>query len=120
MSIFDAYNEEFNSLSNQISKNINDLKSSSYDNDDKLYKLINLIDNLIIQSQSLIKQMNVECRSQDAATRKLLIDKVNQYQKSITLHKNDFERTREKVQRSDLIGDNSSSDRQRLLDTNSK
>jgi vesicle transport through interaction with t-SNAREs protein 1 len=120
MSIFDAYNEEFNSLSHQISKNICDLKTFSFDNDDKLYKLINLIDNLIIQANDLLKQINVEVRSHDSATRKLLIDKVQQYQKSILSHKKDFELAREKAQRSDLIGDNSSSDRQRLLDTNSK
>jgi vesicle transport through interaction with t-SNAREs protein 1 len=117
MSIFDAYDQEFTSLTQEINKSIQELKNEK---GDKSSSLIRLIEGLFSQSSDLIKQMEVEVRSHDPQTRKVLNDKVGQYKKSVASLKTDFERTKEQSKRSALIGDRSAGDRQRLLDGNDK
>jgi len=120
MSIFDAYDQEFTSITQDISKNINNLKDVDGSDDGTVANLTRLIEGLISQSNDLVKQMEVEVRGQDVATRKVLLEKVAQYKKSTTSLKNDFERAKERAQRSSLIGDKSTEHRQRLLTANDK
>ena len=120
MSIFDAYDQEFSNLSRDIQKNTSELKTYTSSNPEKTGSLIRQIEGLLSQANDLIKQMNVEVRSHDAATRKVLTEKVSQYSKSLVSMKSDFERAKEVAQRSSLIGTKSGADRQRLLDTNDK
>lgn len=75
MSIFDAYNQEFASLSADISKNISEYKSSP-SGGDKAANIDRHLDALFSQATDLVKQMEVEVRSLDAASRKVLSDKV--------------------------------------------
>ena len=119
-SIFDAYDQEFSNLSREIQKNVNELKASQSAEESDNSSSIRLIEGLLSQANDLVKQMNVELRSQDPATRKILSEKVSQYMKSLQSTKSDFERAREQSQRSTLIGEKSSADRQRLLNTNDK
>ena len=121
--IFAAYDQEFNNLSREIQKNISELKNdSSSATMSPIHSdgLIRQIEALLTQANDLLKQMNVEVRSHDPATRKILTEKMAQYAKIVSSHKMDFERAKEQVQRSALIGDRSMADRQRLLDTNDK
>lgn len=74
MSIFDAYNGEFTSLSSDIGKNINDYKSNS--SGEKANSIGRHIEALLAQASDLVKQMEVEVRSHDATTRKVLTEKV--------------------------------------------
>ena len=92
MSIFDAYDQEFNSLCQEISKNISALKGFANSDTDKITGSIRQIDALLSQAGDLIKQMEVEVRSHDQSTRKVLLEKVGQYKKSLATHKSDFER----------------------------
>jgi hypothetical protein len=119
MSIFDAYDQEFRSLSSDINKNLSDLKNDS-SNKDQARTTVRLVEGLLSQVGDLIKQMEVEVRGHDPATRKVLNEKVSQYKKSVASLKSDFERIKEQSQRSELIGTKSSEQRQRLLDTNDK
>jgi sugar-specific transcriptional regulator TrmB len=116
-SIFEAYDQEFSNLSAEIQRNINELKSYP-NNSDKASGTIRHIEGLLSQANDLIKQMNVEVRSQDPATRKILTEKLNHYVKTMSSTKSDFERVKEQSQRSALIGERSAADRQRLLDSN--
>ncbi len=118
MSIFEAYDAEFSSLSQEIIKNVGELKNNTAP--DKSAGQIKLIEGLFSQSTDLIKQMEVEVRSHDPATRKMLNEKVNQYKKSNTTLKSDFERAKEQAQKSSLVGGKSGEQRQRLLDQNDK
>mmetsp|Transcript_7367 Transcript_7367/g.6604 ORF Transcript_7367/g.6604 Transcript_7367/m.6604 type:complete len:214 (+) Transcript_7367:62-703(+) len=120
MSIFDAYDSEYGALSRDIIKNISELKQLSSDNKEKSSNLIRHIDALLIQAADLIKQMEIEVRSHDAGTRKALNEKVSEYKKSLLSLRNDYDRTKEKSQRSSLIGDKSIEQRERLLKTNDK
>jgi len=59
MSIFDAYDQEFSTLSQEISKNVSELKTYTSSNE-KSNSLIKMIDALFSQSSELIKQMELE------------------------------------------------------------
>lgn len=118
MSIFDAYDQEFRALSQDINKNLSELKNES--NKDRTGVTVRLVEGLLSQCGDLIKQMEVEVRSHDPATRKLLNEKVLNYKKSLSGMKSDFERIREQATRSELIGSKSGEQRQRLLDANEK
>lgn len=118
-SIFEAYDQEFKNVSGEIQRNINELRSFPAGSD-RPASVIRHIEGLISQANDLVKQMNVEVRSQEPSSRKILTEKVNSYMRSLQSAKQDFERAREVSQRSDLIGERSGADRQRLLDTNSK
>lgn len=61
MSIFDAYDQEFSSLSQEISRNVSELKTYTSSND-KTDSLIKMIDALFSQATELIKQMELEVR----------------------------------------------------------
>jgi hypothetical protein len=119
-SIFEAYDAEFTAISKEINKNINGLKNDCDGDEYKASTLIKQIEALLSQSSDLIKQMEVELRGHDPATRKVLTDKVGHYKKSIISLKTDFERGKEKAQRSSLIGNKSIEHRQRLLDVNDR
>ena len=118
MSIFDAYDTEFSSINREINKNIQDLKSSA--SGESSTSLVTTIDGLFSQLNDLIKQIEIEVRSQDAATRKVLNEKLQQYKKTSLSLKSDFEKAKEKFNRSELVGAKSVEQRQRLLDTNDK
>ena len=113
MSILEAYESDFKAVSDELKNDINSIKNG--DND-----IIRKAENTIIQLNDLIKQMNVEVRSTDTTTRKPLFDRVQQYQRDLSTYKSDLERAKEVSQRSQLIGDKSASQRQRLLDSNDK
>lgn len=125
--IFRAYDEEYNSLSREISKNISALKGMGTPSSEEeaessgSAQLIRQLDALMSQASELIKQMEVEVRSHDSATRKVLGDKVAHYKKSLATHRSDFERAKEAAERVALgIGSKSQEQRQRLLDVNDK
>lgn len=118
MSIFDAYIQEFSTLSQDISKSISEYRS--YSDADKSATLGRQVESLLGQANDLIKQMELEVRSHDPATRKVLGDKLSTYKKSIVSMKTDFEAARNELQKSSLIGSKSNEQRQRLLDTNQK
>ena len=103
MSIFDAYDQEFNSLCQEISKNISALKGFANSETDKINGAVRQIDALLSQASDLIKQMEVEVRSHDQSTRKVLLEKVGQYKKSLTTHKSDFERCALSMDRVSLL-----------------
>lgn len=113
MSIFDAYDQEFRALSQDINKNLSEMKNERSSSN-------RLLDGLISQCGDLIKQMEVEVRSHDPATRKVLNEKVSNYKKSLSSMKSDYERIKEQNSRSELIGEKSGEQRQRLLNANDK
>lgn len=119
MSIFDAYNAEYTALSRDIAKNIAELRAYENSNE-KTSSLTRHIEALFSQEVDLMKQMDIEVRSQDAGTRKILLEKVSQFKKSTLSLKSEFDRAKEKFQRSSLIGEKSAEQRQRMLDTNDK
>ena len=71
----------------EIAKNNTELKQCSPQDTEKVTGLVRLVEGLLSQAGDLIKQMEVEVRSHDPATRKVLLDKVGQYKKSMLSHR---------------------------------
>jgi len=116
--IFEAYDQEFNALSREISNASNDFRDT--ESSSKRDIQAKQIDGLMSQASELIKQMEVEVRSLDASTRKSLTEKVTQYKRALASLKTDFNSRRNQADNSSLLGTKSGADRQRLLDTNDK
>ena len=94
-SLFDGYDEEYQSITNDISKKISEV--STYETDpDKNTASLKQIGRLVGQANQLIDQMNLEVRSLEAATRKQLQKKVRQYKTSLNSLEDDYRRVREK------------------------
>jgi vesicle transport through interaction with t-SNAREs protein 1 len=118
---FESYNQEFVGCAQQAERCLSELKSNE-NNNPKNYSLISQVESLLTQQADCIKQMEVEARgsSYDSATKKVLIEKAGILKKSLIKDKADFQRIREKAERSSLIGTASESDRSRFLETNEK
>ena len=116
--IFEAYDQEFNSLSREINKSVKNFRDT--ESSGKKDTLGKQIDGLFSQASDLIKQMEVEVRSLDPATRKSLTEKVTQYKRALASLKTDYTSAKDQADRSALVGTKSGADRQRLLDTNDK
>ena len=102
-SLFDGYDEEYQSITNDISKKISEV--STYETDpDKNTASLKQIGRLVGQANQLIDQMNLEVRSLEAATRKQLQKKVRQYKTSLNSLEDDYRRVREKHEREGLLG----------------
>lgn len=118
MSIYAAYDSEFTAISQDIESNIHELKTCGPNEDTST--LIRTIDGLFSQLNELLKQMQVEVRSNDISTRKVMLEKVDVLKKSMSASKKDYAAIKERCGRSLLMGSNSLTDRQRFLNTNEK
>ena len=90
MSIIDAYSEDFNAKCQEISSSISELKECSNADRDKVSSLVRCTDNILTQADQLIKQMELEVRSQDASTKKALTEKMRLYKDTLRSHRSDF------------------------------
>lgn len=118
MSVFHAYNDEFGQSLSTINSRIC-LSRSSSDGDKSSY--IEKTQIIISQAKELLKQMNVEvitCADKDART----IMSVTLKENTSALRKasEEFERLKESLERSSLIGEKSALDRGRVLTTTAK
>ncbi len=120
MSIFEAFVQEFETISAEISANTIDIRDNGRASEDQGRAKIKKTESLLQQSNDVLQQMQIESRSAAAAQRKALGDKVLELKKQWTNLKTDFERAKEACQRSALIGDKSVEQRQKMLNTNEK
>ncbi|KAH7476717.1 hypothetical protein PRIC1_000725 [Phytophthora ramorum] len=102
--IFDGYDEEYRALTSDISKKISEIASYEDEKEKKKTSIVHVGD-LLTQATQLIQQMELEVRSLDAATRRELSKKVDQYKKSLASLSADHKRIREKEEREGLFGD---------------
>jgi len=103
MSIFDGYDEEYQSITNEITKKLSEVVSYETDPDKNAASLTQ-VSRLVGQAGQLIDQMNLEVRSLEPATRKQLQKKVRQYKDSLNSLEEDFNRVKEKTDRATLVG----------------
>ncbi|KAG1708346.1 hypothetical protein DVH05_025024 [Phytophthora capsici] len=102
--IFDGYDEEYRTLTSDISKKLSEIASYEDQKDKKKAGIVHVGD-LLTQATQLIQQMELEVRSLDAATRRELSKKVDQYKKSLASLSADHKKIREKEEREGLFGD---------------
>ncbi|KAJ0405831.1 hypothetical protein ATCC90586_001694 [Pythium insidiosum] len=105
--IFDGYDEEYRALTSDISKKISEVATYEDERDKKKTSIMHIGD-LLTQANQLIQQMELEVRSLDAATRRELSKKVDQYKKSLASLADDHKKIREKEERDGLFGDRDS------------
>mmetsp|Transcript_30147 Transcript_30147/g.39711 ORF Transcript_30147/g.39711 Transcript_30147/m.39711 type:complete len:217 (-) Transcript_30147:154-804(-) len=120
--VFDTYNEEFTTVSADISKTISDVTNYESDQSKKM-ELLRNVDVMLVSASDLVKQMEIEVRSQsDAATKRDLQNKVGNFKKALNSLQGDYRRAREAEERRGLLGDVgeglSADQRQRLLKAN--
>ncbi len=120
MSDFEAFDSEFGSLSQDVLKNIGELKniSSSGDKNESL-PLIEYLEKLFSQLSDLIEQIKVNARSHGLNTKNILNEKVKQYEKFSKTFKSDFKKAREQFQ-IDLLLAESGNKEQRQPGTDKK
>jgi hypothetical protein len=127
------YDSEYQSLSQELNKKLTDFRNSDVGKLTLLSPLfpylivsenggniMRHLDGLLAQSNDLIKQMEIEVRTQDPATKKVLNEKLQQYKKSLSSFRTDYERAKADADRANLIDSRSGSDRERFLKTNDK
>ncbi|DBA02418.1 TPA: hypothetical protein N0F65_007237, partial [Lagenidium giganteum] len=102
--IFDGYDEEYRALASDISKKISEVATYEDEREKKKTSLQHIGD-LLTQANQLIQQMELEVRSLDAATRRELSKKVDQYKKSLASLGEDHKKIKEKEEREGLFGD---------------
>ncbi|RLN14880.1 hypothetical protein BBJ28_00011258 [Nothophytophthora sp. Chile5] len=114
--IFDGYDEEYRALTSDISKKLSEIASYEDQKDKKKTSIVHVGD-LLTQATQLVRtasisesvglvsiqQMELEVRSLDAATRRELSKKVDQYKKSLASLSADHKRIREKEEREGLF-----------------
>ena len=120
--IFVAYEEEYVSTCNHLSTLIAELHSSSSAAESNTHSngKIESTNELLQQATDLIKQMEMEVRSQEPATKKMLLEKVAQHKQTLVAHRSNFGRAKEQSQRSSLLGTKSIEQRERFMDANDK
>ncbi len=128
MAIFDAYDEEFTQLSSSVDQELLTLKGCTDEEGDSS-SVIRQLSALMSQSHDLIKQMEIEVRSQEGLDRKRLQEKVTEYKRALKTKQGQFSAEKTRVSKTSLMrGANvngsdlgkSAEQRQRLLDTNDK
>lgn len=122
MSIFDAYDQEYNVHCQEIRNNISEYRTYN-SNPEKSSGLGRQVEAILSQAAELLKQMEVEVRSQDPATRKVLTEKVGQYKKTLSSLRSDYESARDEAEKANLLGSSGSKSaehRQRMLNTNDR
>jgi vesicle transport through interaction with t-SNAREs protein 1 len=112
--VIQAYDEEMLGIESKVRKLIADL-SSKYTG-----QLDSQIKTLLTEGQNTVKQMNVEARMLPAAQKAVFTEKANEHNRTILALKLEYERSKEKGQRSDLIGARSAADRELIHDTKDK
>ena len=117
MDVFAVYEREAETVKDQIRENLDQLVSPEGADSRALIKKTS---DLFDQAADLIKQMNLEVRSHQVQARVALTERVSEISKLFPPLKSEFERIREKTQRSALIGDSSTADRSRVLNVNDK
>ena len=128
MAIFDAYDEEFKNLSSSFDQELIILKGCTEEEGDST-SVIRQLSALMGQSHDLIKQMEIEVRSQEWANRKSLQERVSEYKRSLKSKQAEFSAEKNRVSKSSLLSGasgngsdlgKSAEQRQRLLNTNDK
>ncbi|RHX96513.1 hypothetical protein DYB25_014253 [Aphanomyces astaci] len=99
--IFDGYDEEYKSLAQSVSSKISEIASYEEEPDKRRTAITHATD-LLTQASQL--QMELEVRSLDAATKRELSKKVDQYKKSLKSLSDDLKNIKAKEDKEGLFG----------------
>lgn len=91
MSILDAYDEEFKTLCQKISKDTSALRDSVGGNEDST-ALVSDIESHLEQAKDVLKQMEVVVGTEDPSTSEALAEKMTVHENTLLHHRSNFER----------------------------
>ena len=120
MEVFNAYCDDLTFLSNDIRNNIDELKCKVGSPDTEYAdKLCRTIDSLFDQSDDMIKQTEMEARTQDSQDRKVANERIKALKDTFHQQRNTYQNIIYEIQKSNLVGQNGE-DRGRMLDVQQK
>ena len=120
MEVFNAYCDDLTFLTNDIRNNIDELKCKIGSPDTEYAdKLCRTIDSLFDQSDDMIKQVEMEARSQESKDRKIANERVKSYKDTFNQQRSTYQNIIYEIQKSNLVG-KSGEDRGRMLDVHQK
>lgn len=117
MAEFAAYTDEYNGLNDEIKQQLSALGSCD---PSKSGAVVSSLEELFKQQFELIKQMKIEIRTQPTASRKMLGDRIVEFESETNKLQLEFQRGKERSNRSSLLGQKSIEQRGRLLDVAEK
>lgn len=120
MSMFDAYQEEFDSKQRDGRAALAELASVDPKDSAKKNSKISEINAILDEMASLVKQQEIEARGMDREERRLSMEKTGQNKETITSMRGEMTSTSARIDRSGLVGGRSGEDRRRLIDANEK
>lgn len=118
-SVIDAYELEYDQHIREVSTLINAMKAEDNFNkvcEEKAKEISKHFD----QVNDLVKQIEMDARSVDLTNKKIMLDKVGLFKKTLSSKKSELERVKEEKKRSGLLGEKSIEHRNRMLSTNDK
>lgn len=120
MSMFDAYQEEFDSKQREARAALTALAGVDPKDNAKKSSSISQVNAALEEMSSIVKQQEIEARGMDREGKRLSLDKIGQNKESITAIRGELNATVARVDRSGLVGGRSGDDRRRLIDANEK
>jgi hypothetical protein len=118
--LFDAYDDEFTGLCRDISSRLSHANSYE-DSADERGRLLSAANSIIAQAADLIKQMQIETRSEeDPGTRRSMNEKVIQFQGTLARLRQDYEQSKITQERDALMDDPTAGQRARLMSSNER
>lgn len=120
MSMFDAYQEEFDSKQREARAALTALAGVDPKDNSKKSSSISQVNAALDEMSSIVKQQEIEARGMDREGKRLSLEKIGQNKESITAIRGELNSTVARVDRSGLIGGRSGDDRRRLIDANEK
>jgi len=116
--IFDAYDDDFNGLARDISSKLSHASTYEESHEKKLQEL-RRASQILTQAQDLIKQMDVEVRSEtDPGTKKSMNEKVGEYRKTLAALRRDHDELVRSEEHAQLVDDPALEQRNRLMEAN--
>lgn len=120
MSMFDAYQEEFDGKQREARAALSELAGSDPKDNSKKTSLVSQINKILDEMASIVKQQEIEARGMDKEGKRLSMEKTGQNKEAITSLRGETSTTVARIDRSGLIGGRSGEDRRRLIDANEK
>eukprot|EP01040_Poterioochromonas_malhamensis_P008204 gene8204-8874_t len=111
MELFNAYEEEFKTLTKNLDQQISQAENPSQ---------INAAERVITETQDILKQMEIEAAGIRGSEKKVATDKLNVARDQLKTLKARFSDKRFQIENKDLMGTKSGDDRLRMKNANDK
>ncbi len=120
MSMFDAYQEEFDGKNRDARSALSELNGVDPKDNAKKSSKVSEVNGILDEMSSIVKQQEIEARGMDREGKRVSMERIGQNKDTITSIRGELSSTIARIDRSGLIGGRSGEDRRRLIDANEK